>query len=156
MHRATPDGEFTQAWFDSGRSSFPQSVRKTGANVELFNVPTYQCSILFTNMGSFNRKSEFRRPENLDMPVTRNEKIQCRRFVTSQRILGNNDAHVILTAEADSLSTDAEELLEDYGDATQEVMTCQFMQEMIPQGQFAFREKRMKKTTKIQMQRSLR
>ena len=69
---------------------------------------------------------------------------------------GNNDAHVILTAEADSLSTDAEELLEDYGDATQEVMTGQFMQEMIPQGQLAFREKRMKKTTKIQMQQSLR
>ena len=26
--------------------------------------PTYQCSILFNNMGSFNRKSEFRKPEN--------------------------------------------------------------------------------------------
>ena len=56
MHCATPDDEFTQAWFDYDRSSFPQSVRKTGTNVELFNVPTYQCSTLFNNMGPFDRK----------------------------------------------------------------------------------------------------
>ena len=41
-------------------------------------------------------------------------KVQCRRCVT-QRILGINFTHVILTAEADSLSTDAKELLEDDG-----------------------------------------
>ena len=35
--------------------------------------------------------------------------------VTSQRILGNNYAHVILTAKADSLPTDKKELLDDYG-----------------------------------------
>ena len=33
----------------------------------------------------------------------------------TQRFLGNNFAHVIRTAEADSLSTDAKELLEDDG-----------------------------------------
>ena len=32
MHRATSDDDFTQAWFDYGRSVFPQSVRKTGTN----------------------------------------------------------------------------------------------------------------------------
>ena len=42
MHCATPDGDFTQAWFEYGRCVFPQSVKKTGTNVELFNVPTYQ------------------------------------------------------------------------------------------------------------------
>ena len=74
MRRATSNDAFTQAWFDYSRSVFPQSVRKTGTNVELFNVPTYQCSILFNNMSSFNRKSEFRRPENLNKPITKFEK----------------------------------------------------------------------------------
>ena len=69
MHRATYDDASTQAWFDNSRSVFPQSERKTGTNFELFNVPTYQCSILFNNMGSFNWKSEFRRPENLNKPI---------------------------------------------------------------------------------------
>ena len=68
MHRPTPDDDFTQAWFENGRSVFPQSVKKTCTNVELFNVPTYQCSILFNNTGSFNRKSGFWRPENLKKP----------------------------------------------------------------------------------------
>ena len=35
MHRATSDDAFTQAWFDYSQSVFPQSVRKTGTNVEL-------------------------------------------------------------------------------------------------------------------------
>ena len=87
MHRATSDDAFTQAWFDYSQSVFPQSVRKTMTNVELFNVPTYQCSILFNNMGSVNQKSEFRRPVNLNKPYYQRSKVQCRRFVTSQRIL---------------------------------------------------------------------
>ena len=74
MHRATPEDEFAQPRFDCGRSVFPQSVRKTGTHVELCNVPTYQCSILFNNMGSINRKSEFRKPENLKKPVAQGEK----------------------------------------------------------------------------------
>ena len=36
MHRADPANEFTQAWLYYGRSSFPQSVRKTGTNVDFF------------------------------------------------------------------------------------------------------------------------
>ena len=44
-------------------------------------------------MGSFNRKSGFWKPENLNKPITKGD--------------------VILTAEADSLSTDTKELLED-------------------------------------------
>ena len=64
MHRASSDDAYTQAWFDYSRSSvFPQSVRKTGTDNELFNVSTYQCSILLNKMVSFNRKSEFRKPE---------------------------------------------------------------------------------------------
>ena len=35
--------------------------------------------------------------------------------VTSQRFLGNNYAHVILTAEIDSIPTDGMEMLDDYG-----------------------------------------
>ena len=64
-------------------------------------------------MGSFNRKSEFRRPENLDKPVTRSEKFNVADLSLLKEFWGNNDAHVILTAEADISSTDAEELLED-------------------------------------------
>ena len=71
MHRSTPEDEFAQTWFDYGRSVFPQSVRKTGTNVELCNVPTYQCSILFSNMGWFNRKCEVRKPQNLNKPVAK-------------------------------------------------------------------------------------
>ena len=74
MHRATPDEKYTQAWFDYSRSFVPQSVRKTGTNVEHFNVPTSQCSILSNNMGSFNRKSECQKSENLNKPITKGEK----------------------------------------------------------------------------------
>ena len=75
MHRATPDDAYTKARFDYSRSSvFPQSVRKTGADVELFNVSTYQCSILFNKLGLFNRKSEFEKPENLNKPIIKGQK----------------------------------------------------------------------------------
>ena len=60
MHRATHEDAYTRAWFDYCRSVFPQSVRKAGPNVDLYNVSTYKCSIIFNNIGSFNRKSEFR------------------------------------------------------------------------------------------------
>ena len=93
MHRATFEDAYTRAWFEYCRSVFTQSVRKAGPNVDLYNVSTNQCSILFNNMGSFNQKSEFRKSENM----------------------GNNCAHVILTAEADSLPTDEKELLDNYG-----------------------------------------
>ena len=70
MHRATHEDAYTRAWFDYCRSVFPQSVRKAGPNVDLLNVSTYQCSIVFNNMGSFNRKSEFRKAENMDKPIS--------------------------------------------------------------------------------------
>ena len=66
-------------------------------------------------MGSFNRKSEFRRPENLNKPITKGEKFNVADLSLLKEFWGNNYAHVILTEEADSLSTDAKELLEDYG-----------------------------------------
>ena len=73
MHRTTCENAYTRAWFDYCRNVFPQSVRKTGPNVDLYNVSTYQCSILFKNMGSFNWKIEFRKVENMDKPVTKGE-----------------------------------------------------------------------------------
>ena len=70
-------------------------------------------------MGSFNRKSEFRKVEHIDKAISSNERfstfptiLTCR---FSQNSGGNNCAHVILTAEADSLPTDAKELLHGYG-----------------------------------------
>ena len=65
VHRATSDDAYTQAWFDYSRLTvFPQSVRKMGKDVQIFNVSTYQFSILFNNLGSLDRKSEFRKLEN--------------------------------------------------------------------------------------------
>ena len=90
-------------------------MRKTGKNVELFHVPTYQCSIIFNNMGSFNRKSEFRRPEILDKHVAKSEKFNVADLSLLREFWENNYAHVTLTTEADSLSTDAKQLIEDHG-----------------------------------------
>ena len=56
IHRGASDDAYTQAWFDYSRSVFRQLVRKTGTNVEFFNVPTYQCSILFNNMVPSTRR----------------------------------------------------------------------------------------------------
>ena len=67
-------------------------------------------------MGSFNRKSELRKGEKIVKPITSNEK--CNVTNGTQLSLftefwGNNFALVILTAQADSLPTDAKELLND-------------------------------------------
>ena len=35
MHRASSDDAYTKAWFEYCRNVFPQSVRKTGTNVEI-------------------------------------------------------------------------------------------------------------------------
>ena len=74
MHHATSEDAFTKAWFDCCRGVFPQSARKAGPDVNLSHVSTCQCSILFNNMTSFNRKSEFRKAENVDKPISSNEK----------------------------------------------------------------------------------
>ena len=68
MHRATARDGYTKARFDYCQSIF-QSVRKASPEVDFYNVSTYQCSILFNNMGSFNRKTEFRKAENIDKPI---------------------------------------------------------------------------------------
>ena len=107
MHRATSDDDFSQAWFDYGRSVFPQSVKKTGTNVELFNVPTYQCSILLNNMVSFNQKSGFRRQGIRISPIAKGEKYNITEMSLLREFWENNYAQVIMTAEADNLTTDA-------------------------------------------------
>ena len=53
MHRATSEDAYTKAWFDCCRNVFLQSVKKTVTNVDLYNVSTYQCSILFQQHGFF-------------------------------------------------------------------------------------------------------
>ena len=96
MHRATHEDAYARAWFDYCRSVFPQSVRKAGSDVDLYNVSTYQCSILFNNMGSFK-------------PFLPQEKFNISddpQLSPLREFWGNNYAHVILTAEADSLPKD--------------------------------------------------
>ena len=112
VHRAIYDAAYTQAWFDYIRSSiFSQSVRKISKDVELFNVSAYQCSIFFNSLVSFNRKSEFRKPENLNKPITWGENLMSLICLSSRNFRRNNYAHLILTAEADSLPTDTRQLL---------------------------------------------
>ena len=74
IHHATSEDAYAQAWFNHSQSVFPQSVKKTRGNVEQFHMSTYQCSILFNNMGSFSRKSEFRKSHNLSNPIAKNER----------------------------------------------------------------------------------
>ena len=100
MHRATYEDAYTRAWFDYCRSVFQQSVTKAGSHVDLYNVCTYQCSILFDNMGSFNRKSEFRNAENMCKLVSPNEKFNV-----------TNDPQLSLLREF----WGKKELLDDYG-----------------------------------------
>ena len=69
-------------------------------------------------MGSFDRKSEFRKAESMDKPISKNEKFNVTndpQLSLHAEFWGNNCAHVILTAEADSLPTDEKELLDDCG-----------------------------------------
>ena len=74
MHGASYDNEEARAWFDYCRRTFPQSIRKVGPDAHLHSTSSYQCSILFNNMGSFNRRSEFRRSENVGKPLEEKEK----------------------------------------------------------------------------------
>ena len=69
MHRATFEKAYTGAWFDYCRSVFPQPVKKVAPDVDLCNVSPNKCSFLFNDMGSFNRKSEFRKADNMHKPV---------------------------------------------------------------------------------------
>ena len=118
MHRAASEDACTKAWFDYCRSVFPQSVRKAGPNVDLYNVSTFQCSMLFNTIDSLNRKSEFRKAQNVDKPNLSNEKFTVTndpQLSFLREFWGNNYAHVILMTEADSLLTDEKELLDDHG-----------------------------------------
>ena len=107
MHRATHEDAYSRARFDYCRSVFPQSVRKAESDVDLYDVSTYQCSVLFNNMGSFDRKSEFRKTENMDKPIVPQEKYNVtdhRQLPLLREVMRNSYAHVILTAEAEQLS----------------------------------------------------
>ena len=88
-------------------------------------------------MGSFSGKSGFRKAENMYKPVSPNEKFNVTNDpqLSPLRELGrNNNAHVILTAKADSLPTDEKELLDDYGMVgchSSRSNDCQSTQELI-------------------------
>ena len=58
---------------------------------------------------------KFLKADNPKKPITKDEKINVDELSLLRKFWGNNYAHVILTAEADSLSTDAKELLEECG-----------------------------------------
>ena len=64
-----------------------------------------------TLLGSFNRKNEFQKPENLNKAITKGEKFNVAELSLLREFLGNTNAHVILTAEADSLLTDTKNVV---------------------------------------------
>ena len=87
-------------------------------------------------------------------------KVQCRRFVTTQRILGKQQRACVSDSGGwqliDRRKTVAWGLML-WWDATQaEAMTCQSTQELVPEGTFASFWNQVKKTTKIHTQRSLK
>ena len=53
--------------------------------------------------------------KNLNKPITDGEKFNVTLLSLLREFWRNNYAHVILTAEADSLPTDARQLFEDHG-----------------------------------------
>ena len=120
MHRATHEDSCT---FDHCRSVFPQSVRKASPDVDLYNVSTYQRSILFNNMESFNRKSDFQKAENMHKPLSPQEKSN----VTDDRQLSRSC--LMPMAQWDVIQAEA--------------MTCQSTSELIPLDTFAFYENQM-------------
>ena len=141
----TQKDAYTKAWFDCYRSIFPQSVRKASLDVNFYNEPTYQCSILFNNVGSFNRKSEFRKAENIEKPILQMKSSTLPAILSchsSQNSGGKNCAHATSTAEADSSPTDANKLLKDNClvgcDSSKKAMTCQSTRELIPQDIVSF------------------
>ena len=90
---------YTRAWFDYCRSVSPQSVRKASPNVDL----TCQRSSAASSSTKW-------------VPSARGVNIgKLPQLSLLKEIWGNNYAHVILTAEADSLPTDEKELLDDHG-----------------------------------------
>ena len=110
-------------------------------------------------MGFFNRKSEFRRPENLNKPIIKGEEFNVADMSLLKEFSRNNYAHVILTAEADSLPTDEKQLLEDYG-----LVGCHSSRRndlsvharIDSTGYVRFLWDQVKKMIKIHMQRSLK
>ena len=129
-------------------------------NVELLYVPTYKWSILFNNIGSYNRKSEFRKPDNLNKAITKGENYNVADLSILRESMGNNCAHVILTAEADKCANRRKSVAlrtMAWWDVTQaEAMTCQSLLGLIPQGMSVSYGNQVKKTTEIHMQRSLK
>ena len=96
----------------TAEASFHFSVRKAGPNVDLYNVSTYQCSIPFNNMGSFSRRSEFRKAEKHGQTGFTTGEVQTfRPAALSYRQSENSKEITILTAEADSIPTDEKALL---------------------------------------------
>ena len=112
MHRAALDDQYLQEWFDFFRPSFLQSVWKTGTNVDIYNVPMYKCCILFNRMGDFHWNREFRKPAILNKPLDE-EKYNIADVSLLKEFWWNNYAHLIWTAEADTLPTNEKQLLED-------------------------------------------
>ena len=131
---------YTQAWFSLQSIIYlPTVCEKVGQNDVLFNVSTNQCSILFNNLGFFNRKSEFWKPENLNEAIAKGENFNIAElsFVTQQKVVetillmltGRQKRTICRPTQGSRLKTMA------WWDAIQpEAMTCQSMQELMPQG----------------------
>ena len=69
-------------------------------------------------MGSFNRVAEFRKEEHKNKPVSNKDSSHVATdpmLSLLREFWGNNYAHVMLTAEVDSLPNDTDELVQQYG-----------------------------------------
>ena len=151
MHRATSGDAYTQAWFDESRSISVQSVRQPDKDVDLFeriNLP----------MQHPFQQYEFLQPDEW-IPRTKETaqgyyqrcKVQCRRIVTSQRILEKQLRAYDTDSRGWQLADRCKAIVWGlaWWDATQEeATTCQ-------QVMFASCGNQAKKRTNLHMLRSL-
>ena len=154
MHRATSDDDFSlSVVWKCLRKCLP-TIREDKQAQTLISRTCQRTSVAFCsfNMGSFNPKSEFRKPENLNKPIAKGEKTILQICHFSENSRENNYAHVIMTAEADSLTTDTKQLLEDCGlvgcHPKTRQLSCQSMHELTQQDMLDSCGNQLKKKTK--------
>ena len=133
----------------------PSSRNLWGKQVHALNFITCQrtsAAFSTTKKGSFNRKSEFWRQENLNKPVATGEKFSVADLSQPREFWWKNYAHVFLTTEGWQLIDRRKTVawgLSLWWDATQaEAMICQSTQELIPQDMFDSCGNQVKKKTR--------
>ena len=104
------DDNYTASWFDYNQHQFPQSRRKAGKDVSETATSTMQLSVVFNNLGNFQRTQKITNPST---GKTKTLVMKDKNMLTT--FWGQNYGHILLTAEAGTLPMDQEFLLNEFG-----------------------------------------